>query len=125
MTLHDSDAELVRAAIGELRTADTRDARAGESFAAVLRHRVPERGNFRVTWRTVLVAASVVALAVLGYHTVGAHSRRLELPREVAALSTWRPMTDALLETPGHELLRGGTPLGESILDVNFTGALR
>jgi hypothetical protein len=126
MTHHDGDAELVRNAIAELRAADTIDSRAGDSFAAMLR-RVPARRNRRVTARTVLLAASVVALAVVGYRVADVQPTPppLELPREVAALSAWRPMTDPLLETPGRELLRGGRPLGTSILDLNLNGALR
>jgi hypothetical protein len=124
MTHHDGDAELVRDAIADLRAGDTIDARAGDSFAATL-HRVPARGSRRATVRTALLAASVVALAVLGYRVAGVRPTPLELPREVAALSAWRPLTDPLLETPGRELLRGGTPLGTSILDLNLNGVLR
>lgn len=124
MMHHDSDAELVRAAIAELRAGDASEAGAGDSFDAALR-RVPARRNRRVTARTVLLAASVAAIAVLGYRVAGVRPVPLELPREVAALSAWRPLTDPLLDTPGRELLRGGTPLGASILDVNLNGVLR
>ena len=127
---HDSgkDAERVRAAMLELRAAvasDAGDARSEASFHAVLHRRAPSRRPWRLDPRKVLLAASIAGLAVLGYRAAMARSEQLELPREVAALSMWRPMTDVLLDTPGRQLLRGGTPFGASILDINLDGALR
>ena len=127
MTHHDMDREAgrVRDAIVELREADARDARSASSFHAVLRRKAASSGQWRFDYRRAMLAASLVALAVLGYRMMLGRSAPLELPREVAALAAWRPMTDVLLDTPGRHLLRGGMPLGASILDVNFNGALR
>lgn len=126
MTRGDREAERVRAAIAELRQADALRARAGASLFDVLQRSAGRRSRGRVRlrpWR-MLAAASLAALAILGYRAVN-RVTPLELPREVAALSAWRPMTDVLLDTPGRHLLRGGAPLGASILDVNSTGAFR
>ena len=57
--------------------------------------------------------------------TCAKHQRRLTVPPDVVALVAWRPMTDALLETPGRELLRQPPPLGASILDTGTGGNLR
>lgn len=125
MTRGDRDAERVRAAIAELREGDALHASAGAPFHAVLRRdrRSPRRVRLH-PWR-MLAAASLAGLVIFGYRAAAGRAKPLELPREVAALSAWRPMTDVLLETPGRQLLRGGSPLGASILDVNSTGAFR
>ena len=45
-------------------------------------------------------------------------SPRLVVPVEVRELSTWRPMTDLLLETPNAALLIQTPRLDESILPI-------
>ena len=119
------DEPRVRDAIQELRVADAEARRAAPSFESVLRRRV-ERG-WRPSVARLAVAATLVIAAVAGYRAVRGATRpeRLVLPREVAALSAWRPMTDVLLETPGRQMLQNPAPLGASIINVNFTGVPR
>jgi hypothetical protein len=57
----------------------------------------------------MLVAGTAITLAAL-------RPPRLVVPREVIALSTWRPMTDALLGDT--RLLRDTPRLGESYLPL-------
>jgi len=119
------DEPRVRDAIQELRVADAEARRAAPSFESVLRRRV-ERG-WRPSVARLAVAATLVIAAVAGYGAMrgGTPSERMVLPREVAALSAWRPMTDVLLETPGRQMLQNPAPLGASIINVNFTGVPR
>jgi hypothetical protein len=70
------------------------------------------------------LAATLLIVAVLGYRAATSRPR-LTLPREVAALSTWRPVTDVLLENSTGALLRSSSPLSESLINVNTQGALR
>ena len=112
----------VRRAIQELRDRDTRFAGAPSLASVMQRRRTPRTARLVSPVRIALAAAALV-VAVLGYgisvrrpHPAPPHRTPLVLPREVAALSTWRPMTDVLLNTPGRELLRDTSPLGRSII---------
>ena len=119
--------ERVRRAVRELRDADARRD-AAPSFAAVL-SRDRARPGWRVSPARLALAAALVVAAVLGARAVRSPPEPapapLRLPREVAALSTWRPITDVLLETPGRRLLRDASPLDASIINVNITGESR
>lgn len=117
--------EELRRAVQELRDADARRA-VVPSFAAVL-GRARARPAWRVSPVRLALAASLLVASVLGARAVFARPEPapLRLPREVAALSGWRPITDVLLETPGRRLLRDAAPLDASIINVNITGELR
>ena len=116
----------IRDAIQELRSADGQGRRSAPSFESVVRRRAQRNDAWRPSIARLAVAATLVIAAVFGYRArEGTRAERIVLPREVAALSTWRPMTDALLETPGRQMLRNPAPLGASIINVNFTGVPR
>jgi hypothetical protein len=121
--------ERLRDAIQELRATERATLKAAPSFESVLRRRAQRREVYRPSVTRLAVAAALVIAAVASYRAVreegGARSERLVLPREVAALSTWRPMTDVLLETPGRQVLRSPAPLGASIINIDFTGVPR
>jgi hypothetical protein len=120
MTEHDPDGALVRAALAKLRADDERDAPA---FDAVL-SRVATHRRSRLHIRRLAIAAALVLVAVGAYRTLSTRPR-LMVPREVVALSAWRPATDVLLQTPGRELLRQSPQLGTSLIDINIAGDFR
>ncbi len=122
MTIDERE-EPLRAALADLRAADRRQAPA---FAGVVARSVHgQRGSLAGPLLRLGAAAAVALAAGIGYHAYTLHQRRLTVPPEVVALVAWRPMTDALLETPGRELLRQPPPLGASILDTGTGGNLR
>lgn len=117
----DRDAEAVRAALSRLRADDARNAPA---FRDVMRPRARSRPGWRLAPARLALAATVM-VAALGYGMWASRAPRLTLPREVAALSSWRPVTAALLDTPGRGLLRSASPFGESVISVPLQGEPR
>jgi RNA polymerase sigma factor (sigma-70 family) len=85
-----------------------------------------QRGKRQLA-RLLAVAACVVAIASGGTIYWNAHVRvqPLVLPDGIAALSNWRPVTDALLQTPGRALLAQTPQLGNSIIAPTARGQLR
>jgi hypothetical protein len=125
MSPYDRDDESLRSAFAELRVADERSA---PSFEDVRARRAPSgRSVFAAAsvGRRLAVAAGLVLLAGLAYRMIGARTARLTVPREVIALSAWRPGTDVLLDTPARSLLRHAPQLGASLIDVKLTGEFR
>ena len=118
---HQSD-EALRAAFAALRRADAREA---PSFASVLapRRQPRVRSSTAGLLLRVGVAAGIVLAAGVAHRDRAA--RRLTVPHEVVALVRWRPVTDALLATPGSELLRHPPSLSASMLDVAAGGDQR
>lgn len=112
MTL-DRDEATVSAAIRELRRQDERDAPAFQSIMA--RHRAST--SLPITPRLALVAAAAIAvIGIAGYWAM--RPERLVVPREVVALSTWRPMTDVLLTTTTPNMLSDTPRLGASLIAI-------
>jgi hypothetical protein len=123
MTRGDRDDAAIRAALADLRAADEREAPAFDAIlarrASSLRAR-PHVGRLAIAAGLVLAAVGVYSvLRALG------GGPRLTVPREVAALSTWRPVTDVLLETPARDVLRHMPRLGSSLIDISITGDFR
>ena len=115
----------VRRAIEELRESDLRSGDTPSLPGLLQRKHV--RRQLRIAWprsARLVLAVALLLVAVFGYGRL-TRPAPMSLPREVIALSTWRPMTDVLLDTPGRELLRDATPLGRSIINVNTTGVSR
>ena len=104
---------MVREAIRELRSSDER---AAPAFDAVLtrKRRVVEFDADRVIG--LAVAASVIIAAGVGVAEGMSARAQLVVPHEVQLLSSWRPMTDVLLETSGSGLLTQTSPLEASML---------
>lgn len=121
MTHPDRDSEALRSALSELRAVDEQQA---PQFREIVDRRRRVRAQ-RLSPMKLAFAAALVAAAVLGYRVTAERAGRLTLPKEVAALSAWRPLTDVLLETPSRNLLRSASPLGASIINVNIKGELR
>ena len=118
MTPGDREHEMLRSVLEELRNADERAAPAFERLLARSRSRPP------VAWRPgrlVLAAGAVfVGIGLIAVRFAHPASRiPLTVPREVVALSSWRPTTDVLLETSAKTLLRQTPQLSASLLDVN------
>lgn len=125
MTRYDRDDESLRSAFAELRAADERSA---PSFEDVLARRASSgRSTFTgaSAGRRFAIAAGLVLVAGLTYRVIDARAARLTVPREVIALSAWRPGTDVLLDTPGRSLLRHAPQLGASMIDVKLKGEFR
>ena len=123
MTPLDRDDEALRSVFAELRGADERST---PSFEDVVARRV-SRAPFVVASaaRRFAIAAGLVLAAGFMYRAISARASRLTVPREVIALSTWRPGTDVLLDTPGRNLLRHAPQLGASLIDVKLKGDFR
>jgi hypothetical protein len=119
----DEREESLRAALADLRAADRRQAPVFDSVVA--RSARGERDSLAGPLLRLGALATIALAAGIGYHAYTLHQRRLTVPPEVVTLLAWRPMTDALLETPGRELLRPPPPLGSSILDTGTGGNLR
>lgn len=119
MITRDRDDEVLRAALADLGAADEADAPA---FDAVLA-RIPAPSQPRLHVARLAIAAALVLVMTGVYQARLARRPRLTVPSEVIALSTWRPVTDALLETPGRGLLGEMPPLGASL--INITGGSR
>jgi hypothetical protein len=114
MTTHDSDAEMLRGALAELRAEERAEA---PPFDDVLARRTPARGFLSAPSMFLRLLAAALVFFVVGsaYQAIVAQ-RRLTVPREVVALAAWRPATDMLLATPGSALLRASPTLGTSLL---------
>lgn len=112
MTQHASMDDRIRSALHNLR-ADDADRASG--FDSVLRRVRPDRS---LAAREVAALAFAATVVLLGAATVQATLRppRLVVPREVIALSSWRPPSDVLLDGPATSLLRHVPRLGESML---------
>ena len=122
MTDRDRDYEALRAALADLRAAHEREA---PSFDAVLARR-PSRSSFaRPRLTRLAIAAGLVLAAGITYRVVAGRGERLTVPREVVALSAWRPASDMLLETPLTNLLRESPRLGASLITTRITGEFR
>ena len=105
-----------REAIEALRAADERDA---PNFDAVL----ARPRTTRPVWRVAPVAIAASLLLIVGSALIyGAmRPKPLTVPAEVLALSTWTPLTDALLEMPNYSLLRESPRLDASLLPAPTT----
>jgi hypothetical protein len=121
MTERERNDELLRASLADLRAADELEAPA---FDAVLARRASTSRARPHVGRLAIAAGLVLAAAGI-YRVVSTRAPRLTVPSEVVALSTWRPATDVLLETPGRDMLRYTPQLGASLIDINLTGDLR
>jgi hypothetical protein len=64
----------------------------------------------------VIGAAAAVVIAAIWLATERPFSRSTATPT-IAAIAAWRAPTDALLKTPGSELLGAMPSLSESVLD--------
>jgi hypothetical protein len=121
VTRRDRDDDAIRAAFEHLRVADRREA---PSFDAVLQRR-QQSSPVRPPWRSLAIAAVLVLVAGVTYRASTTRRERLTVPKEVVALSAWRPATDVLLETPVRNLLRETPQLGSSLINSKITGELR
>lgn len=109
--MRDHHADAVRAALRELRADD--ESRAPRYNDVLMRARAAYRVDIsRVAGLATAAVALVMAVAVARY----ALRPRLVVPGEVVALSSWRPMTDVLLEPPGWSALKQAPRLGASVL---------
>jgi hypothetical protein len=110
MTIDDNE---LRRRFAQMREAEREGA---PGFAQTL-GRARARRNARTTWRVrpvVLGAAAAVVVAALWLA-----SSRPDQPSAVApAIGSWRAPTDALLQTPGSDLLGAMPALGASVLDA-------
>jgi hypothetical protein len=124
MTSDDRDDDMLRAAFAELRSEDGRVAPDFDRVIAKATRR--DRESRSVAWPLLRFAAAAVVIVALGtaYRAAVERGPRLTVPRQVLALSTWRPATDVLLETPFNDFLRHTPKLGASLLDTS-TGELR
>ncbi len=122
MTMRDPEYEQLRSAIREVRVADEREA---PSFDAVLARRAARSVD---PWRVVRLALAAGVLLAAGMDVarrVAVWRARIVVPREVIALSTWRPLTAVLLETPNRTLLSETPRLGASLIAANYHGERR
>ena len=122
MTDRDRDYEALRAALADLRAAHEREA---PSFDAVLARRPSRSSLARPRLTRFAIAAGLVLAAGITYRVVAGRGERLTVPREVVALSAWRPASDMLLETPLTNLLRESPRLGASLITTRITGEFR
>ena len=102
-----------RSRFAQLREADRERA---PSFAQTY-GRARARRSWRAALRVrplVIGAAAAVAIAAAGL----TYSRSFSPPVHSPAIATWRAPTDALLRTPGSELLGSMPALGASVLDT-------
>jgi hypothetical protein len=110
MTMMD-DSE-IRDRFAELREADRARAPGFAQTFARARARESWRATRRVRPLVIAAAAAVlIAVAWLG------HSRSFSPSTTTETIATWRAPTDALLRTPGSELLGTMPALGASVLD--------
>jgi hypothetical protein len=120
------ESDAVRSAIRELRSFDERTL---PSFDAVLARRParrPARRRVAGLLPPLAIAAGVaIGVASAVVHRGASRSERFTVPREVRALSSWRPMTDVLLETPNRRLLREAPRLGASLIQTHNLGDSR
>jgi len=107
------DDEIIRAAMADLRSADSHDT---PSFEQV-RHRVRFRAPAHASWRMAALAAAAVIVVVIAGRATLARRHRLIVPQEVVALTAWRPATDGLLATHTKPLFSGTPKLGASLID--------
>ena len=115
MTTGDRDTDAIRRALQDLRSADEAGAL---EFEAVLVRKRPVRASDTRNLAALAFAASVMLVCTTTIARIALRPPRLVVPSEVIALSSWRPMTDALLEGSQQTLLRETPRLGESILPV-------
>lgn len=95
----DRDEQVVRAAIGDLRVADRG---AAPTFRSIVTR--PRVARPLPIGRLALAAALLLALG-LGVTRLARRPHRFSVPSEVVALSSWRPMTEVLLDTPTRAFL--------------------
>jgi hypothetical protein len=71
-----------------------------------------------MVWHPPRAVIAAALLLVVGSALIykSARPQPLTVPAEVLALSSWRPMTDALLETSNRQLLREVPRLDASLL---------
>lgn len=119
MTSPDNDDELVRTAFQDLMPDD---ARSRPSFAALLMPRQPRRVHLRSSPLLWLAAGFTIAATVVGYRMTASRDHLLIVPQDVAALVTWRPVTETLMPSP-TTLIGPRPPFSSSILD--FTSITR
>jgi hypothetical protein len=108
----------LRRRFAQLREADQERA---PGFAHIYgRARAQGRARARQSWRgmlrvrpLVIGAAAAVAIAAIGL----TYSRSVSSSAVAPEIVTWRAPTDALLRTPGSELLTAMPALGASVLD--------
>ena len=103
----DPDRDAMHRLFAELRDADRR---ASPSFAGVLSRRRPPIASVRAASSIVAFAAAVIVLSIVV-------AQRLHSVPAGPALSAWQAPTDALLSTPGIEVLRSVPSVSSSIVD--------
>jgi hypothetical protein len=107
--MHESE---LRRRLAELREADRERAPSFAQVCARARRRRPWRATLRI--RPLVVGAAAVAIAAVWL----ARARSFSPSAVAPAIATWRAPTDALLRTPGSELLGAMPALGASVLDA-------
>ena len=120
MSPSDREYDALRSAIRELRSFDERTAPA---FEAILGRRRAGRGFAWSPGRLAIVAG--VAIVAAGAVFRASRPDPITVPREVLALSVWRPMTDVLLETPNRALLSETPRLSASLIQIHHMGDSR
>jgi hypothetical protein len=120
MTQRDADNDVIRAALGELRAVDERNAPPFHSTMT----RSPRAPGPRTLFVRVAFAAAIIIAAAGVYRAVEGRRARLAIPADVLALASWRAPSDVLLETPATNLLRYAPQLGGSLIDTTIQGDL-
>ncbi len=83
---------------------------------------ISERRSRNWRWLLGAMAPALLALLIVSYVVQSRTSKVPGLP-EAQALAVWRSPTDALLQTPGQEILRNTPRLGESYM--KFEGEMK
>ena len=110
-----SDDERVRQAFDDLQCDDDR---ASSTYVGVLAHARPQRATLHMSPVLRLAAAALMVAAIGTTLRIVTREPKLAVPREVIALTAWRPETDVLLAAPS-QLLRAQTPLRESMIELD------
>jgi hypothetical protein len=106
------DESEIRRRFAQLREADREHAPGFAQIYAHARSRSISRPIHRARPLVIGAAAAVVIAAIWL-----ASARSLSHPTATPEIATWRAPTDALLRTPGSELLGAMPSLSESVLD--------
>jgi hypothetical protein len=121
MSRGDREDDALRSAIEELRSFDERSA---PSFDAVLARRRARRAAWSPARVAIAAGIAIVAAGALVQRATSG-PEPFTVPREVLALSAWRPITDVLLETPNRALLRETPRFGASLIQTPYMGDSR
>jgi hypothetical protein len=116
----DGSAVDLRSKLRSLRAADEHEAPAFDAVVARVRR------SRALVWHPprAAIAAALVFIAASALVYRAARPQPLTVPAEVLALSTWRPLTDVLLETPNRQFLTDMPDLDATTLPVPRTPAL-